>query len=364
MTRVTANDADQPILTLCCQARHRAANHVGIAGRVCGRPGTALRDAIFPAYAIFDRPTDMRAIVVLLAGGTLMSGPAQRPVLAALLMCATTIAFTIHDTILKTLVVDHGVGMLVTIRLGVQVVLMLALVPWFGQRALRIKLPLVQVGRGLPLIAGAALAALSVRYVSLAQTYAIGFSAPLIAALIAAVMLAERPGWRQVLCILVGFFGVVAALDPGAPTFSLALLLPLALACSNATLHVLTRLGRSEEPIAAVLWSAIVAFVIAFVALPWTFEVLSPGVWAWQIAAGVFATAGQLFMVEAFRRAPTAVVSPIVYAQFIWSAISGILVFGDIPGVGVVFGALVVALSGIALVWWATPKPPPIYPNE
>jgi drug/metabolite transporter (DMT)-like permease len=63
-------------------------------------------------------------------------------------------------------------------------------------------------------------------------------------------------------------------------------------------------------------------------------------------------------MVEAFRRAPTAVVSPIIYLQFIWAALSGVLVFGEMPGMGVVVGAAVVSLSGIALILWATPKPP------
>lgn len=287
-----------------------------------------------------------------------MSGPAQKPVLAALLMCGTTICFTVHDTVLKALVVDHGVGMLITIRLGVQVVAMLALVPWLGGRVVRLQLPAVQFGRGLSLIGGAALAALSLRYVSLAQTYAIGFSAPLIAALIAILLLRERLGWRQALCILAGFFGVVAALDPGAPSFGVVLLLPLALAFSNAMLHVLTRVGRSEEPLASVLWSAAVAFAISLCALPWTFEALPLSALVLQIVGGAAATAGQLLMVEAFRRAPTAVVSPIVYTQFIWSAISGAIFFGEMPGLGVIVGAVMVAVSGIALVRWATPQPP------
>lgn len=273
-------------------------------------------------------------------------------------MCGTTIFFTTIDTILKVLVAHHGIGMLVTARLGIQVMLMLALVPWLGARVLRLQAPAIQIGRGVALVASSALAVISLHYISLAQTNAIGFSAPLIAALMAIVVLGERLHWRQAACIVAGFAGVVVALDPGAPNFGPVLLWPLALACGNATLHVLTRLGRAEDPLAATLWSAVFAFAIAACALPWTFEQLPLSAWMLLLGGGACVTAGQLLMVEAFRRAPTAVVSPIVYLQFIWATISGFLVFGDKPGLGVVIGAVAVALSGIALVRWATPKPP------
>jgi drug/metabolite transporter (DMT)-like permease len=287
-----------------------------------------------------------------------VSDPTQKPVLAALLMCGSTVCFTVVDSIFKALVVDHAIGMIVTVRMGMQVMLMLALVPWLGQRVLRMQLPAIQFGRGVSMIAGSVLVAASLRYVPFAQTYAIGFSAPLIATLFAVAIVGERLFWRQAVCILAGFGGVIAALDPGAPNFGPELLWPLALAVANAALHVLTRIGRAEDPLASVLWSAMFAFAIALFGLPWTFEALPLSAWGLLFAGGLSVTVGQLLMVEAFRRAPTAVVSPIVYTQFIWSTISGVVIFSETPGWGVIVGAVVVALSGVALVRWATPRPP------
>jgi drug/metabolite transporter (DMT)-like permease len=288
-----------------------------------------------------------------------MTRPAQQPMVAALLMCGTTICFTIVDSILKALVTEYGVPMLVTTRLGMQMVLMLALTPWLGRRILRLQLPGVQFGRGLAMISGSVLVSISLRYLPITQVYAIGFSAPLIATLVAAALLGERLHWRQAVCILVGFAGVVVALDPSAPSFSLILLLPLLLAGANAALHVLTRIGRDEDPLAATMWSAAFAFVIAACGLPWTYRPMPLSVWALLGFGGVCVTLGQLLMVEAFRRAPTAIVSPMVYTQFIWSVISGVVVFGETPGFGVIVGAIAVALSGVALVRWATPAPQP-----
>jgi drug/metabolite transporter (DMT)-like permease len=292
-------------------------------------------------------------------GSFAMIGPRQSPVIAALLMCGSTICSTRVGTVFKALVVDHGIGMLVTIRLGMQALLMLVLIPWLGTRVFSLHRPMIHVGCGIALAAGVALMAVSLRYVPFAQTYAIGFSAPLIATLIALVMFGERFHWRQALCIVVGFGGVIAALDPGTPIFGPVMLWPVGLALANALVHVFSRLGRNEDPFATVFWQAVVATAVSLFALPWTFEILPWRALAVLIGGCVAVTVGQLLMVEAFRRAPTAVVSPIVYAQFIWTAIAGALVFGEIPGVAVVAGAVVVAVSGIALVLWATPKPLP-----
>ena len=289
-----------------------------------------------------------------------MSNVKRSTVVAALLMCAAMLSFTVLDTIFKILVVHYGAPILVTVRQGVQVVAMLALVPWLGRRVLRCQQPMVQFGRGLCLIAGSGLAALSLRYLPMAQTYAIGFSAPLMAALIAVPMMGEHMGWRQAICILFGFAGVVLALDPGAPSFGIVLMLPLLLALSNAALHVLTRFSRAEDPLASVLWSAVASASVCTLALPWTFETMAAADLALLVAGGIAGTLGQLLMFEAFRRAPTAVVSPIAYSQFIWTTISGALVFGEIPGVAVIAGAIAVAVSGVALVRWATPATPPI----
>jgi drug/metabolite transporter (DMT)-like permease len=278
--------------------------------------------------------------------------------MAALLMCSATFCFAILDSSLKALVTHHGIAMLVTMRVGVQMVLMLALVPWLGRRVVHLKLPAVQFGRGVALIAGSALGALAFRYMTLAQTSAIGFSAPLIAAVIAAAVFGERLHWRQLACILVGFFGIIAALDPSAPSFGPVLVFPLAQTFANAMLHVLTRVGRSEDPLASVMWSAAAATAIALCALPWTFEPLPWPSLLIVIGGGTAGTLGQLLMVEAFRRAPTAVVSPISYTQFVWTAVAGAVLFGELPSLGVIIGAVVVAVSGIALVRWATPQPP------
>lgn len=285
-----------------------------------------------------------------------MSRPAQNAPLAALLMSGAMLCLVTLDTILKYLVADHGVGMLTTVRNLVQVVAMLALTPFLGAGILRTKRLGLNMLRGLCLVATTVFITLALAELPMAKVYSITFSAPLIATLLAVAVLGERANWRQWLCIAAGFAGVLVALNPGGPSFGLAVLYPLAMATANAVFHVLTRLMRDEEPLALVFWAALMALGFCVAALPWIYEPLTPRAWALIVVGGLFGTMAHVLMAQAFRRAPTAIVSPMVYTQIAWAALMGYLVFAEVPTPIVLFGAAVVAGSGIALIRWATPR--------
>lgn len=55
-------------------------------------------------------------------------------------------------------------------------------------------------------------------------------------------------------------------------------------------------------------------------------------------------------LIEAFRRAPTAIVSPMIYTQIIAACLLGYLVFGEAPTFATLLGAGIVVASGVALI--------------
>ena len=65
----------------------------------------------------------------------------------------------------------------------------------------------------------------------------------------------------------------------------------------------------------------------------------------------VMLTAGQLFMIQAFRFAPVAVVAPFQYTELIWAALLGFAIWDELPGVNVWIGAAIVIASGIYITW-------------
>ena len=82
---------------------------------------------------------------------------------------------------------------------------------------------------------------------------------------------------------------------------------------------------------------------------------LVPFVWvtpSWHdIAFGVFigvaSTAGQWIVVLAFRYADASVLAPFSYTQLLWVSILGFMVFGEVPDIWTVTGAIFIVGSGL-----------------
>jgi drug/metabolite transporter (DMT)-like permease len=62
---------------------------------------------------------------------------------------------------------------------------------------------------------------------------------------------------------------------------------------------------------------------------------------------GVASTAGQWIVVLAFRYADASVLAPFSYTQLLWVSILGFLIFGEVPDVWTVVGAVFIVSSGL-----------------
>ncbi len=279
-------------------------------------------------------------------------GVSARPVLGAGLMFLAVGCFTSMDSVLRHLAAEHDIFYLVFLRYLIHLLIVAALAPALGARRIfRTTQPALQIARGGLLAASTAFIVLALVHLPMAQTYAISFSAPLIATALAIPLLGERPSRRDWACIATGFVGVVVALRPDPATFSLALLYPLAMATTNAGYQVLTRLGgRREDPLTLLFHVGLFGTLWTSLAVPFVYESLPAGSLA-MLAGGVsLGTLGQLLLIQAFRVAPTAIVSPMGYSQIVWAAALGWAVFGEVPSAFALVGSAIIAASGIALV--------------
>lgn len=267
-------------------------------------------------------------------------------------MVVATFGFVGLDSILKVLATRHDVLFLSWGRNLFQVGYLAMLMPFFGvRRMISTRHPVIQFWRGAMLVGTTVFIVLALGHMPLAQTYAITFSAPALAALLAMVFLRERPSrWRWT-WIATGFAGVMVALQPGAPEAGPHLLFPLAMAAANAVYHVLTRaIAADEEPMAMLFLVAFFALLLTSCALPWTWSGMSLHEWGLLAIGGAFGTLAHLLLILAFRLAPTAVVSPMIYSQIVAACIAGYLIFGEVPAATTLLGAFIVIASGVALV--------------
>lgn len=280
----------------------------------------------------------------------------EKPWLAVLLMASAMLCFTTLDSVMRALYAEHPLSMLVFIRNLVQVVALSLLVPVLGPRIVVTRRIGIHVLRGACMVLTTVFITLSLGNLPMAQTYSITFSTPLMASVLAAIALGERPSPLQWVCIVIGFAGVVIVLNPEELVVSGALVYPLAMAFFNALLYVLTRYGgRQDGPLTLVFWASLAALVICLAGLPFYAVAIPMPAYLLLIAGGTFGTLGHLMIAAAFRRAPTAVVSPLLYSQIVWATLIGWFVFGEIPEPHVAVGSLVVIASGVAVLRMGAP---------
>ncbi|MEQ9121910.1 MAG: DMT family transporter, partial [Alphaproteobacteria bacterium] len=209
----------------------------------------------------------------------------------------------------------------------------------------------LQALRGLFVIAAATLFVYSVRALPLTTTTAIGFISPLFVTILSIAFLKEKVGLRRWAAIVVGFFGVLAILQPGSDAFSLAMLLPIASSMCWAASLVITRAMRSgERPFATLVWTTAVGFLaIAPLGLA-TWRPPDAGQMALIAALAGLHVAAQLLTIRAFSLSAATALAPFSYVSLVWATVIGYLAFDALPDGRTLAGAAILAGAGL-YVW-------------
>ena len=83
------------------------------------------------------------------------------------------------------------------------------------------------------------------------------------------------------------------------------------------------------------------------VVLPFGWAWPGPGDWVLGIALGLVASGGQYLMVQAYRFAPASLLAPFSYSSLLWSTVLGWGLFGALPDVWTLAGAVVIVAAGM-----------------
>ena len=67
--------------------------------------------------------------------------------------------------------------------------------------------------------------------------------------------------------------------------------------------------------------------------------------------AGILGGLGQILVTTSYSYADASVIAPFEYTTMIWALLLGYFMFGDAPTLSVVLGGLIVASTGIFIVW-------------
>jgi drug/metabolite transporter (DMT)-like permease len=72
--------------------------------------------------------------------------------------------------------------------------------------------------------------------------------------------------------------------------------------------------------------------------------------WGWLVGIGVTGALGQMWLTDAFRRAPPSVVGPFEYTAILWAFAIDWIFWSASPSLSLIIGACIVVASGIVVI--------------
>jgi S-adenosylmethionine uptake transporter len=296
-----------------------------------------------------------------------MSRVAQHPVNAFLLALSAVGVLSIMDAVMKHLVIAIGIFAVSVWRSLLNLALASALYlprrsAWPSRRMLRI-----HVSRGVVMTVMALMFFWGLGRVPLAQAIALTFIAPLLALLLAAVVLHEKIGPGSIVGSIGAFTGVVViVLGQARAELGPDVLLGSAAVIASAICYAVNIVMMRQQALAAAppeinFFQSLTVGLLWFAAIPFVGPPQWPGgETMWVVAAALMSTAGALLFASAYARAEASYLAVTEYSAFLWASVLGWLVFREPVSLYTLAGAALIVTGCLVAASRRVEAPPEI----
>jgi len=288
----------------------------------------------------------------------------QSPLRGILLKCLSVLVFTVMASLVKA-TADDGLGVppgqQVFFRSFFAIPVILA---WLAFRrelhvGLRTFRPMGHFYRGIIGTGAMGLGFWALALLPFPEVTAIGYAAPLLTVIFAAMFLGENVRLFRMSMVVLGLIGVVIVLSPRITTGadisykeSLGVMVTLSGAACAALAQIFVRkLVQEERTSAIVFWFSVTSALLGLLTLPFGWMLPDMRTAALLVAIGLLGGLGQILLTSAYRFADASLVAPFEYASMLLALLIGWFVFDEAPTLVMLAGAALVITAGILIIW-------------
>lgn len=280
----------------------------------------------------------------------------------ALKLCSVAVFMTMASLIKATSgVVPPGEAVFFRSAFAVPVILVWLIATRGLKSGLATRNPLGHFWRGLMGTVAMGFGFAGLGLLPLPEVTAIGYAAPLLTVIFAAMFLGENVRFFRIFAVALGLAGVLIVLSPRLTAISagelgateaLGAIVVLVGAVFAALAQVFVRRLVAEEKVSAIVfYFSVNSALLSLVSLPFGWVVPDPASTAMLVGAGIFGGLGQVLLTSSYRHADASVIAPFEYASMLLALGIGYAVFDEVPTGIVLGGAALVVFAGILIIW-------------
>lgn len=285
----------------------------------------------------------------------------MRPLRGIALKIGSVLVFIVMSAMIKATAQHVPAGQAVFFRSFFAIPVIVA---WLALRrelsaGFRTANPLGHVWRGFAGTIAMGLGFAGLAYLPLPEVTAIGYAAPLLTVIFAAMFLNEQVRAFRISCVALGLTGVLVVLSPrltvlqggAGQTEALGAMLVLGGAVFAALAQVFVRkLVQTERTATVVFWFSVTASGLSLITLPFGWVIPTPTEAALLVGCGILGGIGQILLTSSYREADASLVAPFEYASMIFALAIGYFVFAEAPTATMLAGAALVVTAGILII--------------
>jgi len=287
----------------------------------------------------------------------------MRPLRGISFKIGSVLVFIVMAALIKSTAAHVPPGQVVFFRSLFAIPVIVAWLAWRRElrTGLRTVQPMGHVWRGVVGTSAMGLGFAGLAYLPLPEVTALGYAAPLLTVVFAAMFLGEEVRVFRISAVALGLAGVLIVLSPRVTALSdgavetaetLGAMLVLGGAVFAALAQVFVRkLVLTESTSAIVFWFSATATMLSLVTLPFGWVMPDGREAVVLIAAGVLGGIGQILLTSGYREADASVVAPFEYVSMLFALGFGYFLFDEVPTATMLFGALLVVTAGILIIW-------------
>ncbi|MDT1064389.1 DMT family transporter [Paracoccus sp. CPCC 101403] len=286
------------------------------------------------------------------------------PLRGILLKCVSVMVFTVMASIIKaTSASGLGVppGQQVFFRSFFAIPVILVWLLWRGELGVGLQTyrPMGHFYRGVIGTMAMGLGFWALSLLPFPEVTAIGYAAPLLTVIFAAMFLGEEVHLFRISMVVMGLLGVVIVLSPRLTTGaemdlreSLGTVVTLAGAsCTALAMIFVRKMVQEERTSAIVFWFSVTSTLLSLLTLPFGWVMPDLRTAALLITIGLLGGLGQILLTSAYRYADASLIAPFEYASMLLALLIGWFVFGEAPTLVMLAGAALVITAGILIIW-------------